>query len=119
MNTDIVKEAEDRVLAIYCKKAGLQSAPVGFDPTIILTILTTILSMCPLAPKELKKTAKAKGLQARLMVGAQVRRELRQRYGLFAFGKYNGDAICETCFEAASESSEDEIAAFSEACGVG
>lgn len=116
MNTEILDVCKERATTAYLRKAGFSSSPVGFDPTIIITIITTLLSLCKKPAADIKASATAASWKDEAIVKSQVRAELRRRHGLFAYGKFNGDAIASAIMTTAAESSEAEIQAMCECC---
>lgn len=116
MNLDILQVAKERVTANYVAKAGFSGIPVGFDPTIIITIITTLLSLCKKPAADLKEAGSTPTWAQRVVVKSQVRRELRAQHGPFSYQEFKGDAITDAIFATAAESSEEEIGQMMECC---
>jgi hypothetical protein len=51
-----------------------------------------------------------------VQVESVTRMALRRKHGLFAYGKYRGDAIVEAIFEVGSTASVEKIDAFCDSC---
>lgn len=92
MNDDL-KKFSDECLETYLSKSGVTATPVGFDPTIFITIITMILQACNKTPQDIHAEAQAGSMLARLTVHGQTRKALRERYGLFGYARFGGAAI--------------------------
>lgn len=116
MNEAIMQKCHDECLRAYLKRAGFGSTPVGFDPTIIITIITTLLALCKKGPAELKASADNPSWQSRAVVNSVTRRVLREKHGLFAWGRFNGEAMAAAVLDVGAGADEAEIAAMCECC---
>ena len=116
MNDDIMNECRDLCAQAYLKRVGAQSLPAGFDPTIIVTIITMLLELCKKPASELKAICPYPSWAHRVQVESVTRMALRRRHGLFAYGKYRGDAIVDAIFEVGSTAPVEKIDAFCECC---
>lgn len=117
VNEAIMQECNDECLKAYMKRAKLTKAPVGFDPTIIITIILALLDGCKRPASELKAAAKSPTWQAQTMASFHTRRVLRERYGWGGYAKYNGDAIVDAIFDAGKSATEEKIAQMCDCCG--
>lgn len=117
MNLEILDTCKDRVSANYVETAGFGAMPVGFDPTIIVTIITTLLSLCKKSAKDLKSIATEPTWAQRVVVKSQVRRELRNQHGPFSYQEFKGDAITDAILKTAAEAEPEEIQQVVDCCG--
>jgi hypothetical protein len=94
--------------ASYQQKTGITPQSAGFDAAGIFgTIMSMLLDMCGgKTAAQLKDGATNKGRAVRLAAQTATRRALRERHGLFAYMRFNGDAIAESFLDAAASKSE-------------
>lgn len=92
MNEQSLSEIRDGLCAEYLKEAGVQAAPVGFDPTILIAIIMAIFQLCKKSASEMKQKANSRSWSDEVVVQAATRRVFREEYGLFGYAKYNGKA---------------------------
>lgn len=112
----VMQDAQDTVMAEYLKASGFQASPAGFDPTIIISIIMMILDICKKPAGELKNAAESPTPLGQRIVKMATRSTLRDEYGLFAYGRYNGDALANGILAAASKAPLEKFQAVVNCC---
>lgn len=86
----------------------------------ILPIFISLLGGCVASKsdEEVISMAKSKSRFATVMVEAEVRSQLRDKYGLGAYAKYDGDRLCKTILNAVAEAKPEEVRDFRAACSA-
>lgn len=87
--------------AVYVRNGGA----VGFDPisliTIIMSVVKVVMDLCPKTPatSEIRGICAAPNAYQKVIVGVQVRNEMRAKFGMLGYRRHNGEAIEKTIFE--------------------
>ncbi len=106
--------------AHYHAKTGKTFAQAGFDPTIIITIITMLLQMCPKPPAALKAAAASRDIGTVISAQACTRMALREAYPgvIFVYAKYNGNAVADSVLASVANADENKIQAVQSAVGM-
>jgi hypothetical protein len=118
MNDECMNECRDLCEQAYLRRAGLATAPAGFDPTIIAEIITMLLELCKKPAAELKAAASNPSWAQLLQVETVTRMTLRRKHGLFAFNRFQGNAIVQAIFEVGASAPLEKVEEFCRCCCV-
>lgn len=115
MTEQLFNEVNDAATAAYLSRAG--SIPQGFDPTIIIQIITMILEMCPKpSAADVKAACANPSRWNTFQVEHETRRALREKYGWGSYNRVNGDAIIAAVFDVGRSLPDAEVESFCAAC---
>ena len=115
MTEQLFNEANDAATAAYVGRAG--SIPQGFDPTVIIQIITMILEMCKKpSAADVKAACANPSPWHKFQVEHETRRALREKYGWGSYIRCNGDAIIAAVFDVGRSMPDAEVASFCASC---
>lgn len=105
---------------IYKQKTGFTAAAAGFDAISIFgSILQIVMQACGnKTSSQLQETASRKGLGMTMTVQSATRQVLREKHGLFAYRRFNGDAVAAAFIDSTATKSEAHFTAAKAICGV-